>query len=108
MRILSKNTLRDNRSSYDSEEEIPLHCITMGIETIMEAERILVLAFGKAKAKAVAEMIEGPVTSLCPASALQFHKRVIVILDEEAAAELRYRDHYRWVDQNKLSWQRYD
>ncbi len=108
VRILSKNTLQDNRAAYGPEHETPHHCITMGIQTIMEAERILVLAFGAKKAKAVAQMIEGPVTSICPASALQFHKRVIVLLDEEAASELRYADHYRWVDQNKLAWQRYD
>jgi glucosamine-6-phosphate deaminase len=53
-------------------------------------------------------MIEGPVTAMCPASALQFHRRTTVVLDEAAAGLLCNRSHYRWVEQNTLDWQRYD
>ena len=52
-------------------------------------------------------MIEGPVLSLCPASILQMHPRVTIVLDEEAAYLLNYGDHYKWVEQNKLDWQQY-
>jgi len=108
VKILSENTIKDNSALFDDPAEVPRYCITMGIGTIMEARRILVVAFGHKKAKAVASMIEGPITAMCPASALQFHRRAIVIIDEEAAARLDYADHYRWVDANKLPWQRYD
>ncbi len=108
IKILSENTIRDNAELFNDPAEVPRYCITMGIGTIMDARRILVLAFGHRKAKAVAQMIEGPITSMCPATALQFHRRVIVIIDEEAAARLDHADHYRWVDHHKLPWQRYD
>lgn len=108
VKILAENTIKDNSELFERQDEVPRHCITMGIGTIMEARQIIVLAFGHRKAKAVAEMIEGPISSMCPASALQFHRRVIVIIDEAAAARLDYHHHYRWIDKNKLSWQRYD
>ena len=79
----------------------------MGIATIMEARQCLLLAFGAKKADAVRRMIEGPVSSLCPASILQMHPRVTIVLDEEAAYLLTYGDHYKWVEQNKLDWQQY-
>jgi glucosamine-6-phosphate deaminase len=66
----------------------------MGIASIMEARRIVVLAIGPAKADAARAMIEGPVSAMCPGSALQFHQHVTVILDEAAAAQLTLRDHY--------------
>lgn len=108
VKILSENTIRDNSALFTNPEDVPRYCITMGIGTIMESERIVVLAFGHRKAKAVAQMIEGPITSMCPASALQFHRRVIVIVDEEAAARLDHIQHYKWIDKHKLPWQRYD
>ena len=108
VKILSENTIKDNSVLFEDPEEVPRHCITMGVGTIMEADQILVLAFGHKKAKAVADMVEGAVTAMCPASALQFHRRVIVIIDDEAAARLDNADHYRWIDSHKLPWQRYD
>lgn len=107
-KILSENTLRDNAALFDDPAQVPRYSITMGTGTILEAQRILLLAYGLGKAKAVAAMIEGPVTAMCPASALQLHRRVIVIIDEAAAARLDNADHYRWVEKNKLSWQRYE
>jgi len=108
IKILSQQTIEDNSTHFPNGENVPRHCITMGIGSILEASRCLVLAFGHRKAQAVASMIEGPITAMCPASALQMHRRVIVTIDEDAAARLDYADHYRWVDQNKLTWQRYD
>jgi glucosamine-6-phosphate deaminase len=69
----------------------------MGIATIMDARRVLLLATGKNKADAVSRMIEGPVTAMCPASILQMHERVTVLLDEAAAGGLRNRDYYEWT-----------
>jgi glucosamine-6-phosphate deaminase len=80
--------------------------ITMGLGTILEARRCLVIATGAPKAAAAARMIEGPVTALVPASALQLHPRVTVLLDEDAAAELALAAYYRDVHEGKPAWQR--
>lgn len=107
IKILSQATLRDNSELFGDPSAVPRHCITMGIGTIMEARHNLLLAFGPRKARALAAMIEGPVTAMCPASALQFHPRVTVVADEAAAAALTQPEHYRWIEQNKLPWQHY-
>jgi glucosamine-6-phosphate deaminase len=97
LKTLSDETINDNsRISGD----IPQVAITMGIGTILEAKKILLLAFGSAKSNAVAKAIEGPISSSCSASALQMHPDVRFILDEQAAAELRHRSYYdRVVEQ---------
>jgi glucosamine-6-phosphate deaminase len=73
----------------------------------MEARQIIMLAFGEKKARAVAEMIEGPLTSYVPASVLQMHASTKVFLDEEASTELKRSDYYKWVYDNKPDWQRF-
>ena len=107
IKILSEQTIRDNALYFEDVAKVPKHVLTMGIATIMEARQCLLLAFGAKKADAVRRMIEGPVSSLCPASILQMHPRVTIVLDEEAAYLLTYGDHYKWVEQNKLDWQQY-
>ena len=107
IKILSQNTIKDNSDLFQNPNEVPRHCITMGIGTLMESKHHLLLAFGPKKARALAAMIEGPVTSMCPASALQFHPRVTVVADEAAAAGLGHHEHYRWIEQHKLDWQKY-
>jgi len=84
----------------------PQHVITMGVGTILEARRCLMLATGAAKADAVAQMIEGPVTAFAPASALQLHPSTTALVDEAAAAKLRLADYYREVHAGKPAWQR--
>ena len=86
--------------------ELPRHVITMGVATILEARRCLLLAYGARKAVAVARTVEGPVTAMVPASALQLHPRATVIVDEAAAAELALADYYRGVYRDKPAWQR--
>ncbi len=108
VRILSEQTLTDNAEVFGDRAAMPRHAITMGVGTIMEARRIVLLAFGPAKVRAVMDMIEGPLAAICPGSALQAHPRATVVLDEESAAGLQFSDHYRWVDENKFPWQRYD
>jgi len=71
----------------------------MGIGTILEAKEIIFLANGKKKAEVVAKAIEGPITSIITASALQLHPRVTAILDEEAASELKRIDYYKFVEE---------
>ena len=107
IKILSEQTLRDNSAVFGSFEQMPKHALTMGIGTILDARRCLLLAFGPAKVRAVEHMIEGPLSAMCPGSALQLHPRATVILDENSAAGLRYADHYRWIDRHKLEWQKH-
>jgi glucosamine-6-phosphate deaminase len=85
---LSRETLRDNRLGPPDFEE-PVEAITMGIGTILEAKALLVLATGAAKAGAVAAALEGPLSTRCPASALRLHPDATLLLDPEAAADLR-------------------
>jgi glucosamine-6-phosphate deaminase len=107
IKILSEQTLKDNSEVFGSLEAMPKHAITMGIGTILDARRCLLLAFGPAKVRAVEHMVEGPLSAICPGSALQLHPRATVILDENSAAGLHYADHYRWIDKHKFDWQRY-
>lgn len=106
IKTLTPQTRRDNARFFGSEDQVPHHCITMGIGTILDARHNLLLAFGKNKARAIAEAVEGPVTSMNPASALQMHPKVTVCLDEAAASELRLTDYYRWVYNHKPDWQK--
>jgi glucosamine-6-phosphate deaminase len=106
IKILSEQTLRDNSAVFGSFEEMPKHALTMGIGTILDSRRCLLLAFGPAKVIAVEHMVEGPLSAICPGSALQEHPRATVILDENSAGGLHYADHYRWIDKHKFDWQR--
>ncbi|MBU2512633.1 glucosamine-6-phosphate deaminase [bacterium] len=108
IKILTQNTIKDNARFFDDDSQVPRHVITMGIGTILEAEHCLILACGKQKSMAVQAMIEGPITSQCPSSALQFHKRTTAVLDEDAACLLKLKSHYKWVEENHLDWQQYD
>jgi glucosamine-6-phosphate deaminase len=96
-KTLTRETVEDNRRYFEREEDVPRWALTMGVGTIMEAREILLLATGRAKADAVAAMVEGPVTAMCTASALQMHARVTVIVDEGAAAKLDHDEYYRWM-----------
>ena len=101
IKTLTEQTCKDNARFFGSEEDVPNHVITMGIGTIMEARMNLLLAFGENKANAIAEAVEGPVTSINPASVLQMHPTVKVCIDEPAAGKLSRIDYYRWVYDNK-------
>ena len=97
LKVLSKETLDDNAKSFAPGEESPRCAITMGIGTILEARKIILLAAGAAKSAAVAKSIEGPITSAVSASALQLHPEVTFIIDDAAAAQLTQRDYYHRV-----------
>ena len=105
IKTLTQQTCKDNARFFGSVEAVPKHVITMGIGTIMEARQNLLLAFGTNKARAIAEAVEGPITSINPASILQMHPVVKVCLDEHAAGDLQRADYYRWVYANKPAWQ---
>jgi glucosamine-6-phosphate deaminase len=106
LKTLTERTMRDNARFFASPDEVPRHVITMGVGTILDARRCLVLAFGEGKAKAVADMVEGPVTAEVPASALQFHASCTLLVDEAAGGRLKRAEYYRWVYANKPEWQR--
>ena len=97
LKTLTEQTVEDNRRFFQSEEAVPEAAITMGVGTIMEARRILLLASGEHKANAIQKALEGPVSASASASVLQLHPNVTVILDEEAARELKEKDYYRRV-----------
>jgi glucosamine-6-phosphate deaminase len=105
IKTLTEQTIQDNVPFFKN-EEIPRHVITMGIGTIMECRKCMLLAFGEKKADAIARSIEGPITSTSPASILQMHPEAIFILDEAAAGNLKRKDYYKWVYENKPDWQK--
>lgn len=86
---LDKLTRRDAASDFFGEQFVPRRAITMGVGTIMQAKRILLLAFGEGKARIIRDTVEGPVTSQVPATYLQRHPNTLFLLDDAAAAELQ-------------------
>ncbi len=105
IKTLTQQTLEDNARFFDNPEEQPNHVITMGVGTILDSKEILMLATGANKAEAVQQSVEGPISSMMPASALQFHPKTHFIVDEAAAGSLSKADYYRWVYDNKPDWQ---
>ena len=95
IKTLTRPTLEDNRRLFPEGQPMPEAAITMGIGTILDARKILLLASGAGKARALARAIEGPVTAFVTASALQLHRDVTILADEQAAAELSEREYYR-------------
>jgi glucosamine-6-phosphate deaminase len=93
-KLLSPDTIEANRRFFACGETVPETAVTMGIATICEARSIVVLANGAKKAAAVRAMVEGPITAMCPASALQMHPGVQIVMDTHAAAALELQDHY--------------
>ena len=102
--MLARQTILDNARFFGTEDLVPKAALTMGIGTILDSRQILVLATGEGKAEAVRAMIEGPISSMVPASALQWHPDVVVVLDAAAAHRLEQRDYYLEFEQlrNKL------
>jgi glucosamine-6-phosphate deaminase len=82
---LTKETIKINSRSFKNKLDIPQHALTMGISTIMRSKKIILLASGLDKAKAVKCLVKGPISSDCPVSFLKKHRNIIVILDKNAA-----------------------
>ena len=97
IKTLARQTIEDNARFFPRAEDVPIYAITMGVGTILEARRILLLAAGENKSDAIARAIEGPITSMITASALQLHRDTECILDEAAASRLQMRQYYDWV-----------
>lgn len=84
---LAESTIQANSRLFDSIDDVPRQAFSMGIQTIMNAKQVLVIANGEAKADAVYNMIYGPVTPQCPASILQLHPNCVVVADEAAMSK---------------------
>ncbi|HKE74062.1 MAG TPA: glucosamine-6-phosphate deaminase [Acidimicrobiales bacterium] len=105
IKTLTDQTRRDNARFFRRPEDVPRHVVTQGVGTILDARHLVLLACGDAKADAVARAVEGPVTAMVPASALQLHPHVTVVVDEPAAAGLALTDYYREAWRHKPPWQ---
>ena len=106
LKTLAPRTLADNARFFASIDEVPRHCVTQGLGTIMDARHVVLVATGDSKAEAVAAIIEGPVTAMWPGSILQMHAHATVVVDEAAAARLKLAEYYKQVYANLPDWQR--
>lgn len=85
---LTDSTIESNKRYFEKKEDVPTHAYSMGIASIMKSKKIILMAYGESKAEAIKGMIEGPISEELPASVLQNHQDVYVIIDEAAAANL--------------------
>lgn len=106
LKTLTEDTRLDNARFFDGDvTQVPRHVLTQGIGTILEARHLVLIATGQSKAAPIAKAIEGPLTAMVPASALQLHPHATVIIDEAAAVELSSTEYYRHAYANKPEWQ---
>jgi glucosamine-6-phosphate deaminase len=106
-KALAPTTIQQNAPLFGGEDKMPRRAITMGVGTILDARRCLLLATGEAKADIIAQAVEGPITSMVTASALQLHAKATVIVDEAAATKLKEKEYYRWIFANEPEWEEY-
>ena len=106
IKTLTEQTRADNARFFgDDINQVPQHCLTQGLATIMAARHIVLIATGGAKADAVHQLVEGPVSALWPATILQHHPHVTVLIDTAAAGRLQLGDYYRSTYAAKPAWQ---
>ena len=105
VKALSPATLAQNAPLFDEPDRMPRRALTMGVGTILECRRCLLLASGEEKAEIVAAAVEGPITAMISATALQLHPRCTVVVDEAAAGKLKGAEYYRWIFQNEPEWE---
>lgn len=107
-KALTQITREQNAAMFGGDvNRVPLRALTMGVGTILDAREIVLLATGKAKAAVLARAVEGPITGMISASALQLHPNCKIVVDELAAAALTQRAYYDWVFQNEPEWEDY-
>lgn len=106
IKTLTGQTRADNARFFnDDVKAVPEHCLTQGIGTILEARHLLLVANGRQKAEAVHQLVEGPVSAMWPATALQLHPHVTVVLDDPAASRLQLASYFKETYAAKPSWQ---
>lgn len=101
MATLTPQTRADNARFFASIDEVPIHCVTQGLGTILDARSLVLVAQGEAKADAVARSVEGPLSSMCPGSALQLHPDATVVVDRAAASKLTHADYYELIETHR-------
>jgi glucosamine-6-phosphate deaminase len=108
VKALAPMTIEQNAPMFGGDmERVPKRAITMGVGTILDSKRCLVLATGKEKAYIIAKAVEGPISAMISASALQLHPRCTVIVDDAAAANLGGQEYYRWIFDNEPEWEEF-
>lgn len=108
IKTLAHRTIQELAKNFPASSEVPSQVLTMGVGTIMEAEKVVLLATGQEKAEIIRKTIEGPITAMVPASILQMHRVAKIFLDSDASQSLTLKPYYRWAFQNKPDWQRFD
>jgi len=107
-KALTPTTRQQNAAMFGGEaDRVPARALTMGVGTILDARELLLLATGPTKAAILAKAVEGPITAMISASALQLHPCCKVVLDKAAACALTQQDYYDWVFQNEPEWEVY-
>jgi glucosamine-6-phosphate deaminase len=107
VKALTPMTLAQNAEHFGGVENMPRRAITMGVGTILESRRCILLATGEDKAEIVAKAIEGPITGMVSATTLQLHPRCTVVVDEAAATKLTEVEYYRWIFENEPEWREF-
>lgn len=108
IKTLTGQTRTDNARFFGGDvDQVPAHCLTQGIGTIMAARHLVLLASGSAKADAIHQLVEGPVSAMWPATALQWHPHVTVLVDGPAASRLQLASYYVETHAAKPDWQGY-
>lgn len=106
IKTLTAQTREDNARFFgDDLAQVPQHCLTQGLATIMSAKHLVLLASGKGKAEAVHQLVEGPVSAMWPATIMQMHPHATVLVDDAAASRLQLGDYYRQTFLSKPEWQ---
>ncbi|AEE45486.1 glucosamine-6-phosphate deaminase [Cellulomonas fimi] len=106
IKTLTRQTREDNARFFGGDvDQVPTHCLTQGLATIMAARHLVLLATGRGKAEAVHQLAEGPVSAMWPATVLQHHPHVTVLVDDAAASRLQLADYYRETYAAKPGWQ---
>lgn len=106
IKTLTRQTRLDNARFFGGDlDAVPTHCLTQGLATIMAARHVILVAIGRTKAEAVHQLVEGGVSAMWPATVLQHHPHVTVLLDDAAAQRLQLVDYYRETYRSKPDWQ---
>ncbi len=105
VKALTPVTLAQNAPLFADPARMPRRAITMGVGTILDSRRCLLLATGEEKAAIIAKAVEGPITSMISATSLQLHPRCTVVVDEAAGQRLQETEYYRWIFANEPEWE---
>lgn len=106
IKTLTDQTRVDNARFFAGDvDQVPRHCLTQGLGTIMNSRHVVLIATGRAKAEAIHHLVEGPVSAMWPATILQHHPHVSVLVDSAAAGRLQLADYFRSTYAAKPGWQ---